>query len=165
MRKFNERLIEDLRTGKVAIKNDGTIEELRDILRYAFPDDDSPIAGGVKFYFVEDWNNQKWNCSNFTDLEFNSVKDFFVGDELTKEELIEKLKGLAKKDGMEVDVVFKEKRRTLVRPYNYPSVATGENMEILTFKFQVSERDKSTNLLGAMSYLSDYLEKYFNGEV
>ena len=36
---MNEKLIKQLREGTIALKNDGTLEELEKVLQYAFPND------------------------------------------------------------------------------------------------------------------------------
>jgi hypothetical protein len=64
--------VEDLREGKCAAINDGTLEELNKVLKIAWPDD--VIAqGNAKFY---EKGNIGWACSNGTSLPAQSVKDF-----------------------------------------------------------------------------------------
>lgn len=48
---MNKKLINKLRKGTVAVKNDGTLEELREVLKYAFPKDELP-SGNVTYYRV-----------------------------------------------------------------------------------------------------------------
>lgn len=66
--------IQDLRDGKVTIKNDGTVEELNKVLRKAFPGKvDS--AGKNVFYFSN--SNGGWSSTNnIPPMNIQSVKDF-----------------------------------------------------------------------------------------
>ena len=58
---MNEKLIKQLREGTIALKNDGTLEELNKVLRYAFPNDVSVSKGFTKYYFVSEDKNCSWN--------------------------------------------------------------------------------------------------------
>ena len=75
--------IKDLKNGKVAVVNDGTLEELKEVLSKAFPDDKSIIYGLLVYYKVRLDNSNKWCPLRETDLPTQSVKDF-----LTEEEFI-----------------------------------------------------------------------------
>lgn len=65
--------IEDLRNGKCAVKNDGTLEELRKVLKMAFPDD-ILTAGKSNYYFADSMDY--WCGNSETNLPVQSVKDF-----------------------------------------------------------------------------------------
>jgi hypothetical protein len=69
--------IEDLRLGRCAVINDGTLEQLREVLILAFPNDSSNISGGYTYYFpyINNTNNS-WDCGRNTKLPTQSVKDF-----------------------------------------------------------------------------------------
>lgn len=73
--------IKDLSDGKCAVINDGTVDEIRKVLKKAFPDDDTPIQGLAPFYFV--LTNDKgiircgWWCQDLEpNLPVQSVKHF-----------------------------------------------------------------------------------------
>lgn len=68
--------IEDLRNGKVAVINDGTLEQLRDVLEKCKPG--STTLGIFKYYWFE--KNGDIKCSNETSRESQSVKDFLTDD-------------------------------------------------------------------------------------
>ena len=77
--------IEDGSKGKVAIKNDGTVEQLQELLILMFPSDKShlrfgPSTGGSSFYYLSDYADGLWSCSNKTDLPTQSVKDFLEAE-------------------------------------------------------------------------------------
>ena len=72
---MNEKLIKQLREGTIAIKNDGTIDELNKVLKYAFPNDYTKSNGNRKYYFKHDDENI-WMWGEKTDLPTHSVKEF-----------------------------------------------------------------------------------------
>ena len=72
--------IEDLKQGRCAVINDGTLEELSEVLRLAFPNDGSYIRGEYKFYSMNPDNSNEWYPYDVISLPTQSVKDF-----LTKE--------------------------------------------------------------------------------
>ena len=72
---MNEKLIKQLREGTIALKNDGTLEELNKVLRYAFPNDVPSSKGYCKYYFVSEDKNY-WSFNDTTDLLSHSVKEF-----------------------------------------------------------------------------------------
>lgn len=66
--------IKDLSEGRCAVKNDGTLEELRKVLKKAFPKDLTYTKGISDFYYRYSAIS---SCGNdFTYLPFQSVKDF-----------------------------------------------------------------------------------------
>lgn len=76
--------IEDLAQGRCAVKNDGSPDELRKVLRKAFPYDPTSAGGSANFYFKAPLSENSWFCDASTDLPTQSVKDFLhdfrVGD-------------------------------------------------------------------------------------
>lgn len=78
--------IEDLAQGRCAVINDGSLEELREVLRRAFPDDTASVEG-THFYYEKDPFGRNWTCGSGTRLPTQSVKDFLhdfkVGDLVT----------------------------------------------------------------------------------
>jgi hypothetical protein len=73
---MNEKLIKQLREGTIALKNDGTLEDLREVLKYAFPNDKTKSSGNRKYYFKHDFAEYAWDWGNKTDLPSHSVKEF-----------------------------------------------------------------------------------------
>lgn len=110
---MNNKLIKQLQNGEIAVKNDGTFEELEKVLNVAFPDDDTPLDDFYKskdcFLASEDF---EWNYDDLRvcKLKSISVKEFFKPNELTLEELIEAVKLKAKIEGYNCDVVLEERR-------------------------------------------------------
>ena len=72
--------IEDLKQGRCAVINDGTLEELSEVLKLAFPNDGSYIRGEYKFYSINSDSSNEWYPYDVISLPTQSVKDF-----LTKE--------------------------------------------------------------------------------
>lgn len=74
--------IEDFKNGKCAVKNDGTLRELSEVLKLAFPNDpyhsESAFMFG-RFYFQDKSCKLKWIYSYVTDLpqcRFESCPDY-----------------------------------------------------------------------------------------
>ena len=77
MRKYT---IEEGTKGEVAIKNDGTLEQLQELLTLMFPEDSYRIKpgswiGDSKFYYLTSVPG-RWAHGDKTDLPTQSVKDF-----------------------------------------------------------------------------------------
>lgn len=72
--------IEDLRQGRCAVINDGTLEELREVLGLAFPNDKSVVASYISYRYFTVMDKNYWDCWTQISLPKQSVKDF-----LTKE--------------------------------------------------------------------------------
>lgn len=68
--------IQDLADGKCAVKNDGTLEELKKVLKLAFPLDPDIISGLNTYYFKHAWSSTQWSASVNTNLPTQSVKEF-----------------------------------------------------------------------------------------
>lgn len=73
---MNEKLIQKLRNGEIAVKNDGTKEEVIEVTKYAFPKDKFINTGNAKHYFRSESNDIEWDCSSNTALPSHSVKEF-----------------------------------------------------------------------------------------
>ena len=79
--------IEDLSKGNCAVINDGTLEELREVLKLAFPNDEGIVCVNYEFYFVSRSHNTVWVYGNSTNLPTQSVKDFLI-KELKRGDLV-----------------------------------------------------------------------------
>lgn len=75
--------IKDLAEGKCAVKNDGTVEELKKVLKAAFPFAERTVQGNGRLYYK--LGSKSWNSTFETKLPAQSVKDFL--EELEKPEL------------------------------------------------------------------------------
>ena len=72
---MNEKLIKQLRERTIAVKNDGTLNELRKVLKYAFPLDKGNTIGLYLKYIASN-NKDYWSGVNNTWLISHSVKEF-----------------------------------------------------------------------------------------
>ena len=72
---MNEKLIKQLREGTIALKNDGTLEDLKKVLWYAFPEDKTNSEGTFKYYYKRPYYNE-WGCSDIINALTHSVKEF-----------------------------------------------------------------------------------------
>lgn len=71
--------IEDLAQGRCAVKNDGTLEELREVLSKAFPDAPKTF-GSSKFYLKSPLSKTWASGDTLAGLPAQSVKDFLRHD-------------------------------------------------------------------------------------
>lgn len=62
--------LQEFSDGKVALHNNGSIEDLREILNHCFPNDKSYIAGVSRYYFT----------SRHTDRSFSSLTNLPTQD-------------------------------------------------------------------------------------
>ena len=69
--------IESVRQGKYALINDGTLEQLQEVLKMTWPKDKYITSGGYKFYYKNKDNFNLWDLEDTTDLPTHSIKDFF----------------------------------------------------------------------------------------
>lgn len=94
--KLNQKLIEQLRNGKVAVENDGTQDQLKKVLAETFPKD-TPTDGGFTYYEAYLKCPGKWMPSDFEYIlapTIVSVKDFFMEEqEFEWGEVVEVSKG------------------------------------------------------------------------
>lgn len=75
--KLNEVLIKQLAAGKIAVKNDGTLEQLIEVIKATFPNDSWVLDGKYNYYF-RDKASQGWYCDNSTKLPAYSISDFYT---------------------------------------------------------------------------------------
>lgn len=73
---FNEELIKGLREGKIALRNDGNLEDLRKVLKYAFPKDNWIIGGVPSFYKLSEIDGYWEGLDKKPHLIIHSVNDF-----------------------------------------------------------------------------------------
>lgn len=81
MKTLNEELIKKLRNGDVVVEHTGMVEELREILKAAFPG--SPIANGDNIFYKKGlyyWTAQK----SIPELPTHPTSDFFIEEEVLK---------------------------------------------------------------------------------
>ena len=72
-----EELIQKVKDGKVAILNDGNINQLSEVLCWCFPNDMSMLAGTYKFYRAKNNSYELWTTNNDNNIPIVSVKDFY----------------------------------------------------------------------------------------
>lgn len=117
--------LEDFKAGKVAIRNDGTLEQLEMVLRYVFPQDKTPIRPYWKYlYFTSLGNN--WNCADATrdDMPCQRIQSF-VNQIAEKrqiaiinssiEKLISDLREKSNQIGLDCEVIFKQKQNRWIQ--------------------------------------------------
>jgi len=71
------KTIEDIRNRDVAVHNNGTLEQLKEVLCLAFPEDERRIYGHFQYYFAHSCDLHKWDLSDQEPVyPIQSVKDF-----------------------------------------------------------------------------------------
>ena len=126
---MNEKLIKQLREGTIAVKNDGTVDELNKVLRYAFPCERSSSTGISKYYFAG-LNKDYWTLEDTTDLPSHSVKEFLKPE--SEYPKVMKVSGFpinTKKEFEKANtrVVFMEKRNRFLAWHNSSTLEQAEN--------------------------------------
>jgi len=79
LKEKNMFTIDDLANGKCAVINDGTLDELKAVLKKAFPQDFN-TSGNYKYYFAT-MTKTRWSCGDKTSLPTQSVKQFLNMEE------------------------------------------------------------------------------------
>lgn len=69
-------LIKQLQDGEIAIKNDGSVEDLNRVLKAAFPKDTWLAKGDCLYYYAKCMGSPRWRTSNKTLLTPHSVSEF-----------------------------------------------------------------------------------------
>ena len=127
---MNEKLIKQLREGTIAVKNDGTLEELREILQYAFPNDYIKISGNRKYYFKH-YDKNMWMFGEKTYLPSHSVKEFLKPEsEYPKVMKVSESPIKTKEDFKNANkrVVFMEKCGKFIAWLNADTIEKSENI-------------------------------------
>lgn len=165
---MNQKLytIKDLANGLVAVKNDGTLEELRKVIKLAWPND-IKTGGCYRFYYKNCAKNEYWP-SDSTDLPKQSVKDFLKQinmnvDKVNDEFIVDCTKNTTK----ERKLVYK----FLVENRNYDRWYLGNDNEVIVCN-KVGGNSNFITLNGATRRYPNYpiytfeqfKEKYLNME-
>ena len=125
---MNEKLIKQLREGTIALKNDGTIDELNKVLKYAFPNDVSVSKGFTKYYFVSQDKNY-WSLHDTTNLPSYSVKEFLKPESEYPKVMKVSINPIKTKEQFEVAltrVVFMEKNNKFITWDNAKTIEDAE---------------------------------------
>ena len=162
---MNQKLIKQLQNGEIAVRNDGTLDELREVLKVAFPKDKTELNDFYKrkdvFLASKEYTGEWcYDILQHNTLPNFSVKDFLKPDELTLEELIESVKKKAKDEGFNCDVVLEESKEFEVEWYSGT-----EKLESLEYFFKVKGKKPNDFTLTSSGEhlakcLKEYLEKH-----
>ena len=131
---MNEKLIKQLREGTIALKNDGTLDELNKVLIYTFPNDVQSSKGYCKYYFVSEDKNY-WAFNDTTDLPLHSVKEFLEPEnEYPKVMKVSRFPINTKEDfkNASTRVVFIEKCGKFIAWLNEDTIEKSENVTTTT---------------------------------
>lgn len=116
--------IEDLSLGKCAVINDGTLEQLHEVLKLAFPNDGSHVRGDYKFYSMDSGNSNEWYPVDTISLPIQSVKDF-LNTELKRGDLVWVSDNVTRPDSKDLKVIF----LTKIEGAKYPFIVVSPSDE------------------------------------
>ena len=74
---MNQTLIARLRSGEIAAENNGTVEQLREVLKAAFPED-IDVEPEWKYYMKNPFTSGEWVANSKTILPTVPITDFFT---------------------------------------------------------------------------------------
>jgi len=116
--KLNEKLIKDLREGRIALKHNMKDEELlKEVIKVAFPNDRDTPKGTTTYYFKTKIN-QNWWFSSTTTLPTVPLLDFIEKEEY---KLPEKWCIKRNKENSEIVNDYFNKKLNTKAPYNFTS--------------------------------------------
>jgi len=72
-----------------AIKNDDTVEKLREVLKFCFPKEMVTSSGSNKYYFKDDWFSTDWDCRNIYNDNSINLSEIELPKQITIEMVIE----------------------------------------------------------------------------
>ena len=131
---MNEKLIKQLREGTIALKNDGTLDELRKVLKYAFPLDIGNTTGLYLNYSASNKKNY-WTGADTPNLPSHSVKEFLKPENEYPKVMkvsyqpIETLKDF---ENANTRVVFMEKCGKFIAWFDADTIEKSENVTSTT---------------------------------
>lgn len=140
---MNKKLIKKLKKGTIAVVNDGTLEELREVLKCAFPNDNTKSSGECKYYFKPNYSENYWATNDKTNLLTYSVKEFLTEEKQIMSTIVNINQDTSEinimpKEGYEIDVensdlkngkiVVKEVEKKYPTEFNYSIKRHGETI-------------------------------------
>ena len=131
---MNEKLIKQLREGTIALKNDGTLEELEKVLQYAFPND-LYSSGQYPYYQAYGFHNRQWYPELETNLPSYSVKEFLKPEnEYPKVMKVSNQPIKTKEDFKNANkrVVFMNKNDRFIAWFDADTIEKSENITLTT---------------------------------
>ena len=127
---MNEKLIKQLREGTIALKNDGTLEDLRGVLKYAFPKEMTNPQGVLNYYYKRPYHDE-WIGIDYTHLPTHSVKEFLKSEnEYPKVMKVSRFPINTKKEFQKANtrVVFMEKCGKFIAWLDVDTIEKSENI-------------------------------------
>ena len=132
---MNEKLIKQLREGTIALKNDGTLDELREVLKCAFPKEMTNPQGVLNYYYKRPYHDE-WIGIDYTHLPSHSVKEFLKSEnEYPKVMKVSDNPIKTKEDFKNANkrVVFMEKCGKFITWYDADTIEKSENIISTTY--------------------------------
>lgn len=76
---MNQKLIQQLKNGEIAVINNGTLEQLRQVLKEAFPEDKGIAWGAAKYYMAEE-NKNYWTSLPYKSIPSVNIQKFIENE-------------------------------------------------------------------------------------
>ena len=92
---MNQTLIARLRSGEIAAENNGSLEQLREVLKAAFPEDQCEVIGDCTYYLKCLFDKGEWLQANVSHLPTVPITDFF--EPSTEDRAVELLRELVER--------------------------------------------------------------------
>ena len=127
---MNKKLIKQLREGTIAIGNYSTLEEIRKVLRYAFPLDNR-ITNGLHLKYIASNDEDFWVGVDTVNLPTHSVKEFLKPESEYPKVMKVSMFPIKTKEQFEnakTRVVFTEKCGTFIAWLDVNTIEKSENV-------------------------------------
>jgi hypothetical protein len=166
---MNNHLIKQLQEGKIAVHNDGTLEELREVLQYAFPKDNWTTFGGTIYYISS--GGTHWISTDKTNLPSFSVKEFLkeetmekkiIGYKLTKPEYEKAANQIT---GTENLILHSQNYNFQIDTIAYDRVVKAGVLDLWFEPVYEEEKFKVGDWVTTTTEIANCYEKYKKGEV
>ena len=164
---MNEKLIKQLREGTIAIGNYSTLEEIINVLRYAFPLDNR-ITNGLHLKYIASNDEDFWVGVDTVNLPTHSVKEFLKPENeypkvmKVSNKPIETLEDF-KNAGTRV--VFMEKRNRFLAWHNSRTLEQSENKtDVFTWNYAVDLDWKPEEETKPLKLTMEQIAEKFNAE-
>ena len=164
---MNEKLIKQLREGNIALKNDGTLEDLEKALQYAFPLDKG-ITSGLYLKYIASNDKDCWIGTDNTCLKSHSVKEFLKSEnEYPKIMKVSRFPINTKEDfkNASTRVVFMEKRNRFLAWHNSRTLEQSKNeTKVFTWNYAVDLDWQPEREIKPLKLTMEQIAEKFNAE-
>ena len=164
---MNEKLIKQLREGTIAIGNYSTLEEIRKVLRYAFPLDNR-ITNGLHLKYIASNDEDFWVGVDTVNLPTHSVKEFLKPESEYPKVMNVSCNPIKTKEDLYYTinrVVFMEKNNKFIAWGKATTLEEAEyETEVFTWNYAVELDWKPEEEIKPLKLTMEQIAKKFNAE-